>query len=132
MTTTGRLQRYDHRLRNLVRSTGDVTIAMDLGVPRWTARGWLGKAPKVVVSLDVSDLKATELQQEVLELRRRVRKLTMGVRIGRLKGRHRDMPIGIIQLPTYLPALLPVTIGDQHAMVTQQAIGCRQGAADFA
>jgi hypothetical protein len=77
MTTTGRFQqRYDHRLRDLVRATGDVTIAMDLGVPRSTARGWLGKAPKIVVSLDVTNLKAAELQQEVLELRRHVKKLT--------------------------------------------------------
>jgi putative transposase len=77
MTTKGRLQRrYDHRLRDLVHGTGDVTIATDLGVPRSTARGWLRKAPKVVASLDVTNLKTSELQQEILELRRRVRKLT--------------------------------------------------------
>ena len=82
MTTTGRpQQRYDHRLRDLVQGTGDVTIATDLGVPRSTARGWLGKAPKVVVSLDVTDLRASELQQEVLELRRRVKKLTALLRL---------------------------------------------------
>jgi hypothetical protein len=46
-----------------------MTLATDLGVPRSTARGWLGKAPKVVVSLDVTDLRESELQQEVLELR---------------------------------------------------------------
>ena len=39
------------------KGTGDVTIAMDFGVPHSTARGCLGKAPKVVVSLDVTDLK---------------------------------------------------------------------------
>jgi hypothetical protein len=76
MTTTRPQQRYDHRLRDLVQGTGDVTIATDLGVPRSTARGWLGKAPKNVVSLDVTDLRASQLQQEVLELRRRVKKLT--------------------------------------------------------
>jgi hypothetical protein len=77
MTTTGRLQqRYDHRLRDLVQGMGDVTIAMDLGVPRSTARGGLGKAPKVVVGLDVTDLKEAELREEVLEVRRRVKKLT--------------------------------------------------------
>ena len=82
MTTTGRRQqRYDHRLRDLVQGTGDVTIATDLGVPRSTARGWLGKALKVVVRLDVTDLRASELQQEVLELRRRVRKLTALLRL---------------------------------------------------
>ena len=42
MTTSRRpQQRYDHRLRDLVHSTGDATIATDLGVPRSTARGWL-------------------------------------------------------------------------------------------
>jgi len=42
MPTTARTQqRYDHRLRNLVQRTQDVTIATDLGVPRSTARGWL-------------------------------------------------------------------------------------------
>src|SRR5881392_656001 len=53
MSTAARVQqRYDHRLRNLVQRTGDVTIATDLGVPRSTARGWLGQGPKVVVSLE--------------------------------------------------------------------------------
>jgi hypothetical protein len=34
-TSAARLQqRYDHRLRDLVQRTGDVTIATDLGVPR--------------------------------------------------------------------------------------------------
>ena len=74
-------QRYDHRLRDLVQGTGDVAIATDLGVPRSTARGWLGKAPKVVVSLDVADLSAPALHQEVLELRRRVKKLKALLRL---------------------------------------------------
>jgi hypothetical protein len=66
MTTTVRpQQRYDHRLRDLVQRSGDVTIATDLGV-RSTARGWLDKAPKVVVSLNVTDLTAPELQREIL------------------------------------------------------------------
>ena len=82
MTTPARLQqRYDHRLRDLVQRTGDVTIATDLGVPRSTARGWLDKAPKVVVGLDVTDLRAPELQEEILRLRRRVKKLTALLRL---------------------------------------------------
>src|SRR6266446_1448894 len=57
MPTTARpQQRYDHRLRNLVQRTGDVTVATDLGVPRSTARGWLGAAPTVLVFLEVADL----------------------------------------------------------------------------
>ena len=59
MPTTGRpQQRYDHRLRNLVHRTGDVTVATDLGVPRSTARGGLSAAPTVVVCLDVADLRS--------------------------------------------------------------------------
>ena len=53
----------------------DLTIATDLGVPRSTARGWLGAAPTVVVSLEVADLTEAELRQEILKLRRRVEKL---------------------------------------------------------
>jgi putative transposase len=76
MTTSRRAQqRYDHRLRDLIHHTGDVTIATDLGVPRSTARGWLRKAPTVAITMDVTNIKTFELQQEVLELRRRVKKL---------------------------------------------------------
>ena len=82
MPTTARpQQRYDHRLRHLVHRTGDVTIATDLGVPRSTARGWLGPAPTVVGCLDVADLTEPELQQQVLKLRRRVQKLTALLRL---------------------------------------------------
>src|SRR5215469_17475644 len=82
MPTIGRSQqRYDHRLRNLVQRTGDVTVAMELGVPRSTARGWLGETPRVIVCLDVTELTDPELRQEVLKLRRRVRKLTALLRL---------------------------------------------------
>jgi transposase InsO family protein len=82
MPTTARSQqRYDHRLRNLVQRTGDVTVATDLGVPRSTARGWLGATPTVVVCLDVADLTELELRQEILKLRRRVQKLTALLRL---------------------------------------------------
>src|SRR5262245_23810956 len=82
VTTTGRhQQRYDHRLRDLVQRTRDVTIATNLGIPRSTARGWFRKAPTVVVSLDVTNQKIAELQREVLELRRRVKTLTALLRL---------------------------------------------------
>src|SRR6202011_5463933 len=80
-TTTRPQQRYDHRLRHLVQRTGDVTVATDLGVPRSTARGWLGAAPTVQVCLDGADLTEPELRQEVLKLRRRVQKLTALLRL---------------------------------------------------
>ena len=56
MTTSRPQQRYDHRLRDLVQRTGDLTIATNLGIPRSTARGWLGAAPTVVLSLEVANL----------------------------------------------------------------------------
>ena len=62
-------QQYDHRLMDLVRRTGDVTIATDLGVPRSTARGWLRASPKVVVTLELADLAERELRQEIPKLR---------------------------------------------------------------
>jgi len=77
MPTTARLQQhYDHRLRNLVQRTGDVTVATDFGVPRSTAPGWLGTTPTVVIGLDVVDLTEPELRREILKLQRRVQKLT--------------------------------------------------------
>ena len=75
MTTARTQQRYDHRLRELVQRTGDVTIATDLGVPRSTARGWLDTAPTVVVRLELTAQCELELRQEVLKLRRHVQKL---------------------------------------------------------
>ena len=81
MTTARPQQRYDHRLRELVHRTGDLSIATDLGVPPSTARGWLGIAPTVVVSLEVADLTELELRQEVLTLRRRVQKLAALLRL---------------------------------------------------
>jgi hypothetical protein len=80
-TTVRPQQRYDDRLRELVQRTGDVTIATDRGVPRSTARGWLGSALTVVVCLDVADLTEPELRREVVNLRRRVQKLTALLRL---------------------------------------------------
>src|SRR5215469_12398837 len=82
MPTIARSQhRYDHRLRNLVQRTGDVRVAMELGVPRSTARGGVVETPRVVVCLDATELTEPELRQEMLKLRRRVRKLTALLRL---------------------------------------------------
>jgi putative transposase len=81
MTRSGPQRRYDHRLRDLVQRTGDLTSATDLGVPRSTARGWLVAPPKAVVSLEVADLTEPELRQEILKLRRRVEKLAALLRL---------------------------------------------------
>ena len=68
-------QRYDHRLRDLVRSTGNIGHATRRGVPRSTARGWLTATHADVVTVDVVDLDVHRLQHEVLALRHRVEML---------------------------------------------------------
>ena len=81
MPTPRPQQRYDHRLRALVQRTGDLSIATAHGVPRSTARGWVGAAPLVVVGVVAADLTEPELRQEILKLRRRVEKLAALLRL---------------------------------------------------
>ena len=72
---------YDPRLRELVRETGDPRIVADLGIPRSTVSGWLHSDPRHVVSIDVVQKTDTDLQLEILKLRRRVRILQSLVRL---------------------------------------------------
>jgi transposase InsO family protein len=81
IATTRTQQKYDHRLRDLVRTTGDVGHAIQQGVPRSTARGWLTSTNTHVVTVDVVDLDTLQLQQEVLALRRRIERLIALLRI---------------------------------------------------
>ncbi len=67
--------RYDHRLCDLVRSTGDIGYAIRRGVPLSTARGWLTSTRAEIVTLDVVHMDVFVLQQEVLALRARVGRL---------------------------------------------------------
>jgi transposase InsO family protein len=88
---------YDHRLRQLVFESGDINIAVRLGVPRSTATDWLRRQPKPVVTLDLLDMDTAQLQQEVLRLRSQVSTLNSLYRLllalvtisgARLKGKH--------------------------------------------
>lgn len=82
MTSPKRTQRrYDHRLQQLVRTTGDIKVATRHGVPASTARGWITKSPADVVSMEVFDLDRVQLQREVIQLRRRITILTALVRL---------------------------------------------------
>ncbi len=82
MTPTTRIvRRYDHRLRDLVRSTSDIGHAERRGVPRSTARGWLTSTRTEVVTVDVFDMDVLRLQQEVLALRNRVERLVALLRL---------------------------------------------------
>ena len=82
MTSTTRiLRRYDHRLRDLVRSTGDIGHAERRGVPRSTARGWLTSTRAEFVTVDVFDMDILSLQQELFVLRKRVERLVALLRL---------------------------------------------------
>jgi transposase InsO family protein len=58
-----------------------MTCALQLGVPRSTARGWLTAAADQVVTVDVLDRDTRQLQQEVLRLRTRIQKLIAVLRV---------------------------------------------------
>jgi hypothetical protein len=81
MATRRRQRTYDHRLRQLVRDTGDISIATGIGVPRSTASGWLRRPKAVVVTSPSVDSDRGDLRAEVLRLRRRIVKLTALLRI---------------------------------------------------
>ena len=80
-TLTRRQRRYDHRLRELVQSTGSIDVAVQRGVPRTTAYGWLNKAQTEIVTLDVFDKDLVKLQHEVITLRRRNARLIAVLRL---------------------------------------------------
>lgn len=80
-STTRTQRRYDHRLRDLVRTTRNIDCALQRGVPRSTARCWLTEPNTEVVTVDVLDMNTLRLQQEVLRLRARVQKLTALLRV---------------------------------------------------
>jgi putative transposase len=82
MITSTRAQRiYDHRLKQLVRQTGKVDVAVQSGVPRSTAYGWLTKCRSDVVTLDVFETDVADLQREVIQLRRRCVRLVSLLRL---------------------------------------------------
>ena len=61
-------------------------------------------------------------RQELASVEREIRKLGVGICIGRLKRRLRDMYSGILQHLSHVRAPLVVTITNQHAMGAQQAV----------
>jgi putative transposase len=82
MSALTRTQRkYDHRLRELVQSTGSVDVAVRRGVPRSTAYGWRNKPSTEVMTLDVLNKDMLKLQQEVVVLQRRNERLVSLLRL---------------------------------------------------
>jgi len=62
----------DHRLRNLVHATQDMSVALDLDVPRSTVYGWIRNEPPEVVTLDVLNLNEQQLQYELTKIKKEV------------------------------------------------------------
>jgi hypothetical protein len=74
-------RRYDHRFVDLVRESGDISIALKLGVPRSTAATWLRRPRKPVLTLERPLPTTDALGREVADLRRRVAALTVLIRV---------------------------------------------------
>ena len=72
---------YDHRLRDLVRQSGDPGIAVRLGVPRSTAAGWLKGSRPPVLAIRQIDAAEEALKIEVRRLQQRVLRLTVLARV---------------------------------------------------
>ena len=90
---------YDHRLRDLVRRTRDLNIAISAGVPRSTAAGWLSEPRRNIVTVDALSMDEQGLRAEVLRLRRCVQKLRAVVRILVAVIRAFDIDLGRRRLP---------------------------------
>jgi len=96
---TRSLRTYDHRLRELDRRTGDLSIATSVGVPRSTAAGWLRGPSRPTVSIDVLSLGEQDLQAEVVRLRRPVEKLRAVARILVATMRALNIDLGQHRIP---------------------------------
>ena len=66
---------YDHSQRDLVCWTRDLDLAERLGVPRSTAKSWMRRGVRPVVTSTVLDDDAIHLRIRVLRLERRVQVL---------------------------------------------------------
>ena len=80
-TPIRRQRKYDHRLKNLVRRTGDRTIASRIGIPRSTLDGWLRSRPTEVVSIDIASISNAELKAKIVRLERQCEVLRVVVRL---------------------------------------------------
>ncbi len=83
MNEPARLQRrYDHRLKELVRLTGDIRPVLEVGVPSSTARGWLQRSQAPIVSLPAAaEMLPEDLHRELVRLRRQNERLLAILRL---------------------------------------------------
>ena len=64
-----------------MRTTGDPGVVAEFGIPPSTARGWLHATYQPVLTANVLERDQLELQLEVVELRRRNRRLAAVIRL---------------------------------------------------
>ncbi len=69
-------QTYDHRLRDFVRETGNMNYAVELGVPKSTAKTWLNTSARKVITDEFFDLGDVQIRARILKLEGRVKCLT--------------------------------------------------------
>jgi hypothetical protein len=81
MARRGPQRAYDHRLRDVVRQSGDPGIATRLGVPRSTAIGWLKGSRLPVLTVRHVDAAEDAVRLEVCRLQQRILRLTLLVRV---------------------------------------------------
>jgi putative transposase len=99
MSTATRTQRqYDHRLKQLVRATDRIDIALESGVPRSTAYGWLTGSRADVVTIEVLD-NIAQLQREFVLLRRRNDRLIAILRLVITVMKAARFSLNRVQLP---------------------------------
>ncbi len=72
---------YDNRIRELICKKGNPYLFAQLKIPRSTAYGWIHRGARKVVTTDVFSMNEIALQQEVLELRQKVKLLTTLLRL---------------------------------------------------
>ena len=75
MQAARKLKKYDHRLVDLVRRTGDIDLATRMGVPRTTATGWVRLDERSVVTATPCTETVEKLQARVAKLEKRVQRL---------------------------------------------------------
>src|SRR3974390_2007245 len=114
---------YDHRLRDLVRSAGNIEHATRRGIPRSTARDWLSVRRTRVVTLDVADQDHQRLQREVLTLRRRVDRLQGLLRLMVVLWKVSGFSLSALRFPDQASRLrLLQAIDRVHAVLPLRAV----------
>ena len=124
MSSTTRIQRtYDHRLRDLIRATGDIHQATEQGIPRSTARGWLASSRSEVVTIDGVDRDVVKLQKELFALRRRLERLIALLRLVILLWKFSGFSLTNLRIPDRARKLrLLRAIDRSHSVLPLRAV----------